>query len=280
MKRPDGSTATREDTVVRQKPKPNQQQGRVNARQTKRRAGQVADGKRGRDLPDPAERARRRAEREAERQAAFEGHLQGVLVDLSEKMGGTIAMNLLEKSGLTGNKVQRDLNLLAGAVNEAARHLHDEAGLAAELDAHFGFDRLAAPKQGKPRADGATVAALLWMNAAMLHQRVHAGGWLGLKGIDPLADIKSSPEPEEGFRDSWDAITRQDFLPVIEPAALALTTARRTGRLGGLRRALRHLAAEAEQIAIGWPNCRKSPWRRCSKGSTSTRCRCSWRPRS
>ena len=87
------------------------------------------------------------------------------------------------------------------------------------------------------------------MNAAMLHQRVHAGGWLGRRGIDPLADIKSSPEPEEGFSDSWNAITRQDFLPVIEPAMLALRAARRTGRLGGLRRALRHLAAEAEEIA-------------------------------
>ena len=249
VERSDGSTATREDAVVRHKPKSNQPLGRVNERQTKRRAGQVADGKRGRDLPDPAERARRRAEREAQRQAAFEGHVQGVLLDLSEQLGGDITMNLLEKSGLTGNKVRRDLNLLADAVHEAARHLHDEAGLAAELDAHFGLDRLAAPKQGKPRADGATVAALLWMNAAMLHQRVHAGGWLGRRGIDPLSDIESSPEPEEGFSDSWNAIARQDFLPVVEPAALALAKARRTGRLGGLRRALRHLAAEAEQIA-------------------------------
>ena len=170
--------------------------------------------------------------RESEKQAAFESHVQGVLLDLSEKLGGTIAMNLLEKSGLTGNKVQRDLNLLADAVGEAARHLHDEAGLAAEMDAHFGLDQLSAPKQGKPRADGATVAALLWMNAAMLHQRVQAGGWLGRKGIDPLADIKSSPEPEESLRDSWNAITRQDFLPVIEPATLAL----RAARLGGAAR--------------------------------------------
>ncbi|MDE0669737.1 MAG: DEAD/DEAH box helicase family protein [bacterium] len=249
VQRPDGSTATREDSVVRHKPKANQPLGRVNERQTKRRAGQVADGKRGRELPDAAERARRRAAREAERQSAFEGHVQGVLINLSEQLGGNITMNLLEKSGLTGNKVQRDLNLLADAVHQAARHLHDEAGLAAALDAHFRLDGLAAPKQGKPRADGATVAALLWMNAAMLHQRVHAGGWLGLHGIDSLADIKASPEPEEGLRDSWNAITRQDFLPVIEPAALALRAARRTGRLGGLRRALRHLAGEAEQIA-------------------------------
>ena len=248
-KRPDGSTETREDAVVRHKPQPNQERGDVNERQTKRRAARVANGERGRQLPDPAEREQKRKEREAQRRADFEAHIQGVLVDLSEQMGGAIAMNLLEKSGLTGNKVQRDLNLLADAVGEAARHIHDEAGLAAEMDAHFGLDRLSAPKAGKPRADGATVAALLWMNAAMLHQRIQAGGWLGRKGIDALADIKSSPEPERMFSRSWNAITRQDFLPVIDPAVEALDTATATARLGGLRRALRHLAAEAEQIA-------------------------------
>ncbi|MYA00145.1 MAG: hypothetical protein F4076_02020 [Acidimicrobiaceae bacterium] len=249
VERPDGSTETRADTVVRHKPRADQSEGDVNERQTKRRAAKVANGERGRPLPDPAEREQRRREREAQKRADFEAHIQGVLVDLSEQMGGAIAMNLLEKSGLTGNEVQRDLNLLADAVNEAARHIHDEAGLAAALDAHFGIDRLAAPKAGKPRADGATVAALLWMNAAMLHQRIHAGGWLGAAAIDPLADVKSSPEPEELFRDSWQEVTRQDFLPVIDPAIKALQTARRSGRLGGLRRALRHLAAEAEQIA-------------------------------
>ena len=249
VKRPDGSTETREDTVVRHKPKPNQERGDVNEKQTKRRAGKVANGERGRSLPDPAEREQRRKEREAKRKTDFEAHIQGVLVDLSEQMGGAIAMNLLEKSGLTGNKVQRDLNLLADAVGEAARHIHDEAGLAAEMDAHFGNDNLAAPKQGKPRADGATVAALLWMNAAMLHQRIQAGRWLGRRGIDPLADIKSSPDPERNFSRSWNAITRQDFLPVIDPAVEALDAATSTERFGGLRRALRHLAAEAEQIA-------------------------------
>ncbi len=252
VERPDGSTLTRQDTVVRHKPKPGQDRGAVNENGTKRRAGQVAKGERGRPLPDPAERDRKRRERQERdeaRRAAFEGHIQGVLADLSNELGTSIAMNLLEKSGLTGNKVQRDLNLLEDAVGEAARYIHDETGLAAELDTHFDLDNLAAPKKEKPRADGATIAALLWMNAAMLHQRIHAGGWLGRTGIESLESVKSSPEPEEVLRDSWNAITRQDFLPVLEPALDALRTARRSGRLGGLRRALRHLAAEAEMIA-------------------------------
>ena len=187
---------------------------------------------------------------EAVRQKAdFEAHVQGVLLDLTDQVGADISMNLLEKSGLIGNKVKRDLNLLEGAVDEAARYIHEESGLAAALDEHFGLDNLAAPKQGKPRADGATIAALLWMNAAMLHQRIHAGGWLKGSDIESLADVKASPEPDEMFRDSWDAITRQDFLPVVEPATSAMKTAKRTGRLGGLRRALRHIAGEAEMIA-------------------------------
>ena len=247
--RPDQSTITRVDTVARSKPTKTQILGAVNRRQTTRRAKQMTNGQRGRDLPDPATRAKQRAERQAEKAAKYEGHIQGVLDDLSEKLGDEITMNLLAKSGLTGNKVQRDLNLLRDAVEEAARYIHDETGLAAALDEHFGFDQLAAPKAGKPRADGATVAALLWMNAAMLQQRIHAGGWLGRTPIDALADIKASTDPEGLFTASWQAITRQDFLPVIAPASEALETARRSGRLGGLRRALKHLAGEAEQIA-------------------------------
>ncbi|MCY4195124.1 MAG: DEAD/DEAH box helicase family protein, partial [bacterium] len=247
--RDDGSTETRMDAVVRHKPKPNQEQGNVNERQTKRQAVKAANGERGRLLPDPDERDRRRKEREAQKKADFEAHVQGVLLDLTGQVGADISMNLLEKSGLIGNKIKRDLNLLEGAVDEAARYIHEESGLAAALDEHFGLDNLAAPTPGKPRADGATIAALLWMNAAMLHQRIHAGGWLKGSDIESLADVKASPEPDEMFRDSWDAITRQDFLPVVEPATSAMKTAKRTGRLGGLRRALRHIAGEAEMIA-------------------------------
>ncbi|MYA74279.1 MAG: hypothetical protein F4Y27_06355 [Acidimicrobiaceae bacterium] len=249
VKRPDGSTETREDSVVRHKPKRDQSEGQVNERQTRRRAGKVANGERGRELPDPAERTRMRSERDAAKRAVFEGHVQGVLINLSEQVGSNITMNLLEKSGLTGNKIQRDLNLLGDSVNEAARHIHDEAGLAADLDRHFGLDRLDAPKRGNPRADGATIAALLWMNAAMLHQRIHSGGWIARRGIEPLSEIKASTDPDNAFEDSWNAITRQDFIPVLEPALLALSKAQRSGRLGGLRRALRHIAAEAEQLA-------------------------------
>ena len=249
VERTDGSTEARADGVVRDEPKQGQQRGDVNAKKTKWRAARTARGERGQPLPSPSERERRRKEQEAQKNAVFEEHIKNMLLDLSGDIGGDIAMNLLEKSGLTGNKVQRDLNLLRDAVEEAARCIHEESGLAAALDEHFGLDLLAKPKQNKPRADGPVIAALLWMNAAMLHQRIHAGGWIARRGIEPLSEIKASTDPDNAFEDSWNAITRQDFIPVLEPALLALSRAQRTGRLGGLRRALRHIAAEAEHIA-------------------------------
>ena len=247
--RPDGSITQREDTLPRYKPKRNETVGRVNVRATKRHASRMLSREEGRDIPDRAERKRLRAERAAQKRAADEGHIQQTLEGIEAQLDRSIVMNLLEKSGLTSNKVQRDLNLLRNAVGEAKRYIHDEQVLAAALDSHFLLDNLGPPRTGRPRADGATIAALLWMNAAMLHQRVHAGGWLGRVRITPLSEIASSPRPEEQFADSWNAITRQDFLPVIEPAIEALDAARQTGRLGGLRRALRHIADEAEQIA-------------------------------
>ncbi len=261
--RPDGSTETRETALVRYAPRRTGAVGRINVNGTQQRARQTASGGQGNPCPPPEERQRireqraqaraerelRREERRRRREEEADAFVQQQLNVLTEEMGGRIAMNLLAKSGLTGNKVQRDLNLLESAVTEAARYLKDEGALVAALATHFGHDRMSPPKKGKPRADAATVAALLWMNAAMLHQRVHEGGWLGRIPIDPLSNIKASDMPEELFTDSWNAITRQDFLPVIAPALDALRVARRTQRLGGLRRALRHLAEEAERIA-------------------------------
>ena len=52
---------------------------------------------------------------------------------------------------------------------EAGRHLRED-GLQSALDRHFQTDNLA---EGK-RNDSCNVAALLLMNAAMLHQRIAA----------------------------------------------------------------------------------------------------------
>ncbi len=114
------------------------------------------------------------------------------------------------------------------------------------LDSHFGLDQLADDKR-KGQADGCTIASLLLMNAAMLHQRIVAGGWL--PGISGLDTIKNAPEAIDELHSQWNRITRHDFLPVIEPAIDVIEAVRKGGRRAGLNRALRHLAGEAERIA-------------------------------
>ena len=48
---------------------------------------------------------------------------------------------------------------------------------------------------------------------------------------------------------SWNTIIGHDFKPVMEPAVRAIQAVEDTGKLAGLERALRHIAAEAERIA-------------------------------
>ena len=99
----------------------------------------------------------------------------------------------------------------------------------------------------KTQADGCTIAALLLMNAAMLHQRIAAGGWLpGISGMD---EIKSAPDAIMEVSSQWNRIIRHDFQPVIAPAVDIIEEVQRSGRKTGLNRALRHLAGEAERIA-------------------------------
>ena len=161
-----------------------------------------------------------------------------------EDNGRAIKMNLLAKSGLSDNRVIRDLNILEDSVGEAARHLRDDE-LLAPLNRHFGMDRL--KDTGKKSADGCTVAALLMMNAAMLHQRISNGGWL--PGISDLAAVKNDVDVVRRMSREWERVMRHDFRPVLEPALEAIYAVETTGKAAGLERALRHLAAEAERIA-------------------------------
>jgi len=47
----------------------------------------------------------------------------------------------------------------------------------------------------------------------------------------------------------WNAITRHDFKPIVVPAIEVIETVEDQGRLGGLERALHHIASEAERLA-------------------------------
>ena len=232
--REDGSVELRESGTVRSKAGADGTPGPVDAGKSKQVGRKMVNGQAGHRL-DRQQRAQQREARAAER-------IRG-LFDRVEDVG--ISVNLLARSGLARNRAERDVNVLEDSVREAKRCLKGDE-LEALLDRHFGLDQLVDDKR-KAQADGCTIAALLLMNAAMLHQRIAAGGWLpGISGMDA---IKSAPDAIMEVYSQWNRITRHDFQPVIAPAIDIIEEVQRSGRKTGLNRALRHLAGEAERIA-------------------------------
>ncbi len=240
-KNDDGSIELRADSVDRDKPDVGEARGVVNIRKTKAKARKMINSGEGgiRVQPGSHKKARKSAKERAEEKGQVMLKLSGL-----EAHGSAIKMNLLAKSGLSDNHVMRDLNILEGSVSEAAHHMRAD-GLLHALNQHFGLDRL--KKTDKKHADGCTVAALLMMNAAMLHQRIANGGWLS--GISDLSIIKNEVNVVRKMSREWERIMRHDFRPVLEPALEAIYAVETTGKTAGLERALHHLAAEAERIA-------------------------------
>ena len=236
----DGSFDLRTDTVAREKPDANGKPGVINIRRTKAKAKDMINKGEGNSLPSLEEKKRKRAKGD---QTAIDRQLR--LLKEMQEFGEAIRMNLLEKSGLTDDRVSRDLNILEDSVREAAHHLNADE-LRPALDRHFGLDNLRESELNK-QADGCTIAALLMMNAAMLHQRIANGRWLS--GVSDLAAIKNDTNVVRRISREWDRVMRHDFLPVLEPAVEAIQAIEDTGKLAGLERSLRHIAAEAERIA-------------------------------
>ncbi len=233
----DGSFEMRVDSVVHVKP------GQVDMRKTKAKGRDMINKGTGVRLPRSYQRGPRQT-----RQAGSEGRtvrlLQLTLTGLEDN-GRGITANLLTKSGLSGNRVRRDLNILRESVGEAARHLSED-GLSTHLDKHFELHRLKDESRQK-QADGCTIAALLLMNAAMLHQRIAAGHWL--TGVSDLAKVKNDPNVLRHTEREWQNIMNHDFHPVLKPAVDVIVAVDNTGKKAGLERALRHVLAEAERIA-------------------------------
>lgn len=233
-RREDGGMELREGGTVRLKPAADGTPGPVDAERSKKAGRKMVNGEAGRRLD--------RRQRAQQREARAEERIRG-LFDRVEDVG--ISVNLLARSGLARNRAERDVNILEDSVQEAKRCLKEDE-LDALLDCHFGLDQLADDKR-KAQADGCTIAALLLMNAAMLHQRIAAGGWLpDISGMDA---IKNAPDAIMEMYSQWNRIIRHDFQPVIAPAIDIIEEVQRSGRKTGLNRALRHLAGEAERIA-------------------------------
>ena len=237
----DGSIELRMGTVTRDKPASDGTRGMVDIRKSKAKARDMINKGEGVRIPTTKER-KPRPTREERMDQAF---IQQLKLSGLEDQGNAIRMNLLSKSGLVDNRVIRDLNILESSVKEAAHHMRND-DLQPALDKHFGLDNLKDDRR-KSQADGCTIAALLMMNAAMLHQRIAAGRWLS--GVSDLEAVKNDVNVVRRVRREWDRIMRHDFRPVLEPAVSAVEAVEDTGKLAGLERALRHITAEAERIA-------------------------------
>ena len=216
----DGSIEMREQGVERDKPKPDGTPGPVNVKKTKATGRKMLNGESGRKITHP----RKRKTPEELEEIREQQTLKLLAASKVDDMG--IFVNLLEKSGLCRNKAQRSVNTLEEAIAEARLRLEEDE-LAAPLNAHFGLDKQSG-EAGKDCADGCTIASLLLMNAAMLHQRIAAGAWL--PGIVGLGAIKVAPNAAQLALRHWNTITRHDFRPVLEPAIEVIWKVQDTGR--------------------------------------------------
>ena len=149
--------------VARDKPADEATPGPVNIDKTKKLARDMVNKGQGQRVPTRSERRKRRTKQDVQ-----EGHAARLLRLSGMADGGNaICANLLSKSGLARHRTERDANLLEDSVREAARHLRSDS-LTGALNEHYELDQLAAGKL-EQQADGCTIAALLMMNAAMLH---------------------------------------------------------------------------------------------------------------
>ncbi len=233
--------------------------GKISVNATKKQARDIANGvKAGVSVETTNEKkkrlARERQETETEQQKAFDKQTQSALFEVEQVLNQRIVMNLLEHSGINGERTKKEteMNMLKDAVYTAAAFLRLSKPLANALNKHYvKTPRSNSTKETKEKADGAVIASLIWLNAAMLQQRIKAGGWLGHKttSLPDLSEVASEDEPVRALHYAWSSITDQDFVPVIRPAKDVLRVAESVNRLPELKKALRHIAKSAQELA-------------------------------
>ena len=233
----DESTETREDGVIREATtKGDQSNGEtkpIDIKKTKKHGVDMINRKKGRKVNVTK---RKTAEQKLNEQLDFQFG--------EEQLGKYgITVNLLERSGLTGDRVKRDVNILQNSIAEACRALRED-DLEPILSKHFGLDK---QKKKSDTADGCTIAALLLMNAAMLHQLIATGGWLD--GVSDLDEIKVAVNASKLLSRQWNEITRWDFVPIFEPAIGIIDAITDERPSSGLNAALCHIAKDAAEIA-------------------------------
>ena len=131
-KNSDGSTELRLDSVAREKPSGDGTRGAVDIDKSKAKAKKMINEGSGVRLELPSKRRTRRRQRDV----VDESGMRMLRLSGLEEYGDAIRLNLLAKSGLAKDRVQRDLNLLETGIAEATFHLRSD-DLVDALNRHF-----------------------------------------------------------------------------------------------------------------------------------------------
>ena len=162
--------------------------------------------------------------------------------------GRDFRVEVMEKSGLRGNST-RDFNLLMEPVRRAATQLRDE-GLESRLAEVLGIATQDRQDPKSPKADACTVAAVLLLNAAILHARLEgATAGAAVAAGHSLREVETDAAPADSLEAAWRAILQRDYKPIFEPALQLLLSLVRTDARSGVSGALRTVAAWSLQNA-------------------------------
>ncbi len=156
-----------------------------------------------------------------------------------------ITLNLLQKSGILGG-ARRDVNLLRSTVARMARDLRGE-GLEELLAERLEMTHI--QRVGKDKADACTVAALIWLQAAIMHARLEKHDFRQLRRERSIEEAISDPEPATALMQSWQAILQKDYVPIFGIALRLLTDATQQRGRQKLSTALNQMAKDAVHIA-------------------------------
>lgn len=161
-------------------------------------------------------------------------------------LGRDFRVEVMEKSGLRGNSI-RDFNLLMEPVSRAADQLRAE-GLESRLAEVLGMADLESHDQ---QADACTVAAVLLLNAAILHARLEGATAESAVLADnhSLGEVETATVPADTLETAWTAILGHDYKPIFEPSLHLLRSLVRTDARSGVSGALRTIAAWSRQNA-------------------------------
>ena len=161
-----------------------------------------------------------------------------------EGRGEAIRLRLLEKSGLRAGP-ERDVNILRNTVEYTATLLRED-GLEDGLRTRLGMTNLAPPRKGRMRADACTVACLLWLTAAIVHERLERGGGLMGSSIESIATPGMDPVR---LLEAWDDVLIIDYHPIFKEARDLLRhviiVQRKTRAVG---EAISKILADAQEI--------------------------------